>query len=82
MARRPKREFNPISAKVERYLKASRSGVALEELCVFIGVKYKTLRNIFDRNRVSPLVLQALRHKEVITESDEKEYRAWLAAGK
>ncbi len=70
------RELNPIAKKLRKLIESGQT--TLEKICVAADVKYFTLRNIFDRNSVSPMVIKSLKYAGIINDSEIKLYEDFL----
>lgn len=68
-------ELNPISTKVRGLID---SGLSMEKICVAADLKYNTLKQMFNRNRVSKMVKLSLLKGNLITDQDWIEYEKWF----
>jgi len=69
------RLINPITAKVLHLVNSGKT--TKERICVAADLKYPAFSNIFKRQKISTMVLQALLYANVITQKDKEDYFTW-----
>lgn len=69
------RLLNPITTKVLHLVNSGKT--TKEKICVAADLKYPAFSNIFKRQKISTMVLQALLYAGVITQKDKEDYFHW-----